>query len=59
MPKNQKRGLRQYGMLPVEKSYLGLWPHRNRVRDGRYSMREFLLGSNVLSLNLLQGGDLL
>jgi hypothetical protein len=40
----------------VGKSYLGLWPHRNRVRGGRYWKMGFLLGNNVLSLDLLLGG---
>jgi hypothetical protein len=47
MLKNQKRGPRQYGMLPVGKSDLGLLAFRNRVRDDRCWTREFLWGNTV------------
>jgi hypothetical protein len=59
MPKSQKRGLRQYEMLRVGKSDLGLLAFQSRVRDDRYWMKEFLWGNTVWSLGLLRGDGLL
>lgn len=56
MPKSQKRGLRQYGMLPMGKSGLGLLAFQSRVPGDRYSKRAFLLGNTAWSLGLLLGG---
>jgi hypothetical protein len=59
MLKSQKRGLRQYGTLPVGTSDLGLSAFQSRVPDDKYSKREFLWGNTAWSLGLLRGGGLL
>jgi hypothetical protein len=59
MLKSQIRVLRQYGMLPMGKSDLGLLAFQSRVQDDKYSKREFLWGNTAWSLGLLLGGGLL
>ena len=50
---------RQYGMLPVGKSDLGLLAFQSRVPGDRCLMRGFPSGNTAWSLGLLRGGGLL